>query len=215
MFTKASQTFLRAALLRIVTTLAVAFGALAFVASAGVEARAQQARGVDYRLISRAQSVTGDTFRVAGTTPRGVRVYAVARPRPETLRAIDNGLGDLFAAARRRGYGNRLNYSDYTVFIGRPDRTRSESGAYSPDIAVGAAQYAGSVYDQGGYVYAAGMVLSMQPGAFVIAEHGRDWQRVRDVTRFEGEHIVLYHNDRALYRRTADHSQGGGHPVLQ
>jgi hypothetical protein len=215
MFTKASQEFLRASLLRTMTAFVVAFGAVALVGASATEARAQQVRGVDYRLLSRAQQVTGDTFRVAGTTPRGVRVYAVARPRPETLRAIDNGLGDLFAVARRRGYANRLNYSDYTVFIGRPDRTQSANGAYSPDIAVGAAQYAGSVYDQGGFVYAAGMVLSMQPGAFVIAEHGRDWQRVRDVTRFEGEHIVLYHNDRALYRRTADHSQGGGHPILQ
>ncbi|HEX5707104.1 MAG TPA: hypothetical protein VFX96_07400 [Pyrinomonadaceae bacterium] len=212
MFTKASQTCSKLALRRIIPALAVLFGAL--VASTGVEARAQ-GRGVDYRLVARAQSVTGDTFRVAGTTPRGVRVYAVTRPRAETLRAIDSGLADLFAVARRRGYANRTNYSDYTVFIARPDRTRSAGGAYSPDIAVGAAQYAGSVYDQGGYVYAAGMVLSMQPGAFVVAEHERDWQRVRDVTRFEGEHIVLYHNDRALYRRTADHSRGGSHPVLQ
>ena len=214
MFTKASQTFLRATLLRIAAALAVTFGSAALIFAPAVEARAQ-GRGVDHRLLSRAQSVTGDTFRFAGVTPRGARVYSVTRPRAETLRAIDSGLGDLFAVARRRGYANRLSHSDYTIFIGRPDRTRSASGAYSPDIAVGAAQYAGSVYDQGGFVYAAGMVLSMQPGAFVIAEHERDWGRVRDVTRFEGEHIVLYHNDRNLYRRTADHSQGGGHPILR
>ncbi len=214
MFTKASRMFSKASLSRIVSALALMFGALAFNVASASEAHAQW-RGVDSRLVARAQSVTGDTFRVAGATPRGVRVYAVARPRVETLRAIDNGLADLFAVARRRGYNNRLNYSDYTVFVARADRTRSSGGAYSPDIAVGAAQYAGSVYDQGGYVYAAGMVLAFQPGAFVIAEHERDWQRVRDVTRFEGEHIVLYHNDRVLYRRTADHSQGGSHPILQ
>ncbi|HYN84043.1 MAG TPA: hypothetical protein VER32_02245 [Pyrinomonadaceae bacterium] len=213
MFTKASPTFLRASLLRIAAALAVLFGAAALVPAPATEARAQGR--VDSRLLSRAQSVTGDSFRVYAVTPRGARVYAVARPRVETLRAIDSGLSDLFAVARRRGYSNRLNHSDYTIFIGRPDRTHSASGAYSPDIAVGAAQYAGSVYDQGGFVYAAGMVLSMQPGAFVIAEHERDWGRVRDVTRFEGEHIVLYHNDRALYRRTADHSRGGGHPIVQ
>ena len=33
--------------------------------------------------------------------------------------------------------------------------------------------------------------------------------------RFEGEHIVLYQNDRRRYQETADHSRGGGHPILQ
>jgi hypothetical protein len=131
------------------------------------------------------------------------------------LAAIDKGLTDLFAVARKNGYSRRLNYSDYTVFIARPDRTKDSAGAYSPDIAVGAAQYAGSEYDQGGYIYAAGMVVSFNPGAFVIAENSRDLNRVSDVVRYEGEHIVLYHNDRRRFQQTADHSRGGGHPVLQ
>ena len=69
--------------------------------------------------------------------------------------------------------------------------------------------------DQGGFVYAAGMVISFNPGAFIIAEHTRDLNRVSDVVRFEGEHIVLYQNDRRRYQQTADHSRGGGHPILQ
>ena len=136
-------------------------------------------------------------------------------PRPEVLRAIDNGFAELFAVAARHGYRSRLNFRDYTVFIGRADRNRDSSGRYSPDIAVGASQYAGSVYDQGGYVFAAGMVLTFNPSAFVIAEHERDWQRISNVVRYEGEHLILYHNDRQLYARTADHSRGGGHPILQ
>jgi len=171
--------------------------------------------GGDARLVARAEQLTGDRFRIEMTTPRGVRVYAISRPSGQLLRAIDNGLGDLFAVARRRGYRARLNYSDYTVFVARPDRTRDSSGAYSPDIAVGAAQYAGSVYDQGGYVYAAGMVLAFQPTAFVIADHDRDFARVSNVARYEGEHLVLYHNDPSLYQRTLDHSRGGSHPILQ
>ena len=174
-----------------------------------------QGRRADARLIAQAQYYSGDTFRFETRTPRGVRVYAVNRPTPEALRAIDSGLAELFAVARRHGYAARLNYTDYTVFIARPDRTRDRTGAYSPDIALGAAQYAGSVYDQGGYVYAAGMVLSMEPCAFLIAEHERDFQRISNVARYEGEHIVLYHNDRRLYAQTADHSRGGGHPILQ
>jgi hypothetical protein len=172
-------------------------------------------RGVDSRLLAMAQQYSGDRFQFEAQTPRGVRVYAVSRPRPEALRAIDGGLAELFAIAARHGYRQGLSYSDYTVFIGRADRNRDSSGAYSPDIALGAAQYSGSVYDKGGYVYAAGMVLSMAPGAFLIAEHERDFQRIANVARYEGEHIVLYHNDRRLFQQTYDHSRGGGHPILR
>jgi hypothetical protein len=175
----------------------------------------RRAPAADPRLFALAQRYSGDNFTVEALTPRGVRVYAVNRPNPQTLNAVDSGLAELFAVARRHGYNARTSFSDYTVFIGRADRTRDSAGAYSPDIAVGAAQYAGSVYDKGGYVFAAGMVLSMEPGAFLIAEHDRDFGRVSNVARYEGEHIILYHNDRRLYSQTADHSRGGGHPIIQ
>lgn len=162
-----------------------------------------------------AENVSGDRFTVRTRTPQGANIYAVRRPNAAMLNAIDKGLSDLFAVARKNGYKRRLSYSDYTIYIAKADRERSADGQYSPDIAVGAAQYAGSVYDQGGYVYAAGMVISFSPMAFVIAEHTRDLSRVSDVVRFEGEHLVLYHNDRRRYSQTADHSQGGGHPILQ
>ena len=166
-------------------------------------------------LVSQAERISGDQFTYTGTTPRGAIVYGVNRPPAAMLAAIDKGLSDLFAVARKNGYNRRLNYSDYTVFIARPDRTKDSAGAYSPDIAVGAAQYAGSQYDKGGYIFAAGMVVSFNPGAFVIAEHERDLDRVSNVVRYEGEHIVLYHNDRRRFQQTADHSHGGGHPILQ
>lgn len=175
----------------------------------------QQPARVDPRLVSQAERVAGDRFQFESLTPRGVRVYSVGRPNPSTLNAIDGGLSELFAVARRRGYARMVDFADYTVFIGRADRQRDSAGAYSPDIAVGAAQYRGSVYDQGGHVFAAGMVLSMAPGAFLIAEHDRDFGRISNLARFEGEHIVLYHNDRRLYQQTYDHSRGGSHPILQ
>jgi len=102
-----------------------------------------------------------------------------------------------------------------TVFIAKADRTKNAAGEYSPDIAVGAAQYAGSIYDQGGYIYAAGMVIYFTPPAFVIAEHTKDLDRVSNVVRYEGEHLVLYFNDRQRYEATKDHSKGGSHPILQ
>ncbi len=131
------------------------------------------------------------------------------------LNAIDTGLTDLFAVARKNGYSRKLNYSDYSIYIANPDRSKNADGQYSPDIAVNAGQYAGSIYDKGGYIYAAGMVIYNNPCAFLIGEHTKDLERISEVVRYEGEHLVLYHNDRQRYNATADHSRGGGHPILQ
>lgn len=166
-------------------------------------------------MTRRAQQITGDRFRFESTSPKGVRIISVNRPPAAMLTAIDQGFTDLFAVARKHNYRNHLNYSDYTVFIAKADRTKDSAGNYSPDIATPAGQYAGSVYDQGGFIYAAGQVLGNSPSGFVFAEHERSLNRVSDIVRFEGEHIVLYFNDRKLYQQTADHSQGGGHPILK
>ena len=165
--------------------------------------------------VAKAQRITGDRFTVSLTTPKGARVVAVKRPSAAMLNAIDSGLTELFAAARRNGYRRLTSYGDYTIFIAKADRQKDSGGGYSPDIAVGAAQYSGTDYDQGGYIYAAGMVVSNSPASFVIAEHTRDLGRVSDVVRYEGEHLVLYHNDRRKYQQTRDHSAGGAHPILQ
>lgn len=179
------------------------------VRSVGAQSR------LDRQLLAQAEKESGDRFTAQTSTPRGVRVFAVTRPRAEMLRAIDDGFTTLFAVARKHGYRARLDYSSYTVFIARPDRTKDSQGGYSPDIAVPAGQYAGSGYDQGGFIYAAGKVLAFNPSSFIVAEHDGNTQRVSDIVRYEGEHIILYYNDRALYEKTKDHSKGGGHPILQ
>jgi len=169
----------------------------------------------DQLLINRAENISGDKFRVSTRTSRGVRIIAVNKPNAAMLNAIDRGFAELFSIARRHGYNKRLNFADYTVFIAHADRKKDSAGNYSPDLAVPAGQYGGSVYDQGGFIYAAGMVAAFNPSAFLIAEHEKDLKRVSTVVRYEGEHIVLYYNDRDLYRKTEDHSKGGGHPILQ
>ncbi len=186
-----------------------------FVANAAPNAKGVTINGNTRRLINDAERISGDRFRITMRTPAGVRVFAVNPPSREVLRAIDNGLSNLFAIARRNNYRRRLRPSDYTIFIARADRTTTQAGAYSPDIAVGASQYAGTKYDAGGFIYAAGMVLDTEDCAFIIAEHARDLSRISDVVRYEGEHLVLYHNDRARFAATADHSRGGGHPILK
>lgn len=166
-------------------------------------------------VLSEAQRITGDRFRTAQTTPRGANVYAVRQQSARALEAIDDGLTDLFALARENNYRKRLNYSDYTIYVANADRTQNSSRQYSPDIAVGAAQYAGTIYDKGGYIYAAGMVISNEPCSFVIAEHTKNFERIAEVVRYEGEHLVLFHNDRRRYNQTADHNLGVEHPILQ
>jgi hypothetical protein len=175
---------------------------------------APQPMSVDRGTVARAESYTGDRFNFSTQTPRGARVVSVTRPRAEALRAIDAGLADLFDAARRNNY-RAGNYSDYVVFIARADRTRDSTGAYSPDMAFRAGSYAGTVYERGGQIYAAGMVSSYSPPALVVAEHERDWQRMANVVRYEGEHLILYHNDRRRFQETADHARGGAHPILR
>lgn len=166
-------------------------------------------------VIDEAERITRDKFEFFGKTPRGITIYAVKKPVSEMLVAIDKGFTDLFATAKKFKYKKRLKYKDYTVFIANADRRKDSQGNYSPDIAIPAYQYAGTIYDQGGYIYVAGMVLSFEPCVFVIGEHTRDYQRVSDVVRFEGEHIILFHNDRQRYLDTTDHSRGGSHPILQ
>ena len=186
-----------------------------FLTATAVTAFFGAASGQNRAVLAEAERITGDSFPVTVQTQRGAFVYAVRQPSPAMLNAIDRGLTELFAVARRNGYSRRLNYSDYSVFIANPDRQKDAGGSYSPDIAVGAAQYAGTQYDKGGYIYAAGMVIARNPMAFVIAEHTSNLARVSDLVRYEGEHLVLYHNDRRRYEATKDHSQGGGHPILR
>ncbi len=165
--------------------------------------------------LGQVQRITGDRFSFRASTPNGANIVAVKRPSGAMLAAIDRGLTNLFTVARKNGYARRLGFAEYTIYIANADRNRNAAGQYSPDIAVGAAQYAGTDYDQGGFVYAAGMVAAFNPMSFVIAEHTSNFDRVSDVVRYEGEHLVLYHNDRRRYAQTADHSGGGGHPILR
>ena len=193
-------------LARILIILTVIFSANLFI---------QAQNRADPTVLAEAEKYSQDKFNFAANSPKGAKVYGVKKPSTQMLAAIDKGLTDLFAVARKNGYNKRLNYSDYVIFIASPDRLKSYDGNYSPDIAIGVAQYAGTIVDKGGYMYVAGMVIGYNPCAFLIGEHTKNFNRASDVVRYEGEHIVLYHNDRRRYNETLDHSKGGAHPILQ
>lgn len=167
-------------------------------------------------VTANAERISGDKFNFSAKTANGARVYSYRKINPATLKAIDNGLENLFAIARKHDYSSHLNYSEYTIYIARPDRLKNADGNYSPAFAIASAQYAGSVYDKGGFIYAAGMVISNSPSAFLIVEYNdQNLDGISDIVRYEGEHLILYFNDRRLYNQTADHSKGGSHPILQ
>jgi hypothetical protein len=189
-----------------------AFLIFGFLFAPAIAVRSQVSK--EKQLLDLAEKITKDKFPHSSTTTKGAKVFSRIKVEQKMLEAIDSGLANLFAIAEKHKYSKRTKYSDYIIFIARADRKKDSNKNYSPDIAVSSGQYAGSDYDQGGFIYAAGMVLAYTPCAFVIAEHDKDFQRVSDVVRFEGEHIILYHNDRKLFNDTADHSKGGGHPIL-
>ena len=169
----------------------------------------------DQSVIIQAEQISGDKFTVVTKTTAHAIVYSNKQPSKESLQAIDKGLTDLFAVARKNGYKTKLNYADYTIFIAQPDRQTDADGNYSPGFAIPVKQYVGSIYDKGGFMYVAGLVINNNPCAFLITDYPKELNRVSDVVRYEGEHLILFHNDRKRYNETADHSKGGGHPILQ
>lgn len=181
----------------------------------GLANREVNAQTVGNPTVTRyAERESGDKFTVAVKTRKGANVYATKTPSQETLNAIDKGLDDLFAVARKNNYRARLNHSYYSIYIARPDRTQDKDGNYSPGIAVNVGDYAGGIYDKGGYMYVAGMVFYLNPDAFLIVDYGKNTSSVAEIVRNEGEHIILYYNDRQLYNRTSNHGNFGGHPIL-
>lgn len=167
-------------------------------------------------VTANAGRISGDQFSFSAKTAEGAKVNSYRKVNPAIMKAIDKGLDDLFAVARKHNYSAHLNYADYTVYIARPDREKDGDGNYSPAFAIASKQYAGSVYDKGGFIYVAGMVISNSPSAFLIVDYNeQNLNSISNVVRYEGEHLVLYFNDRQLYNQTADHSKGGGHPILQ
>src|SRR5262245_62057213 len=113
---------------RVANALALAVITLSLINSAA--GASQLSPSVRAKLIARAEQVTGDKFPVTTSSPRGVTVFAVSAPSKEVLAAIDQGFVDLFAVAQRHGYRHRLNFSNYTVFIARADRTKDSAGQY-------------------------------------------------------------------------------------
>jgi len=135
--------------------------------------------------------------------------------------AIDNGLREVFSRALARGYDRPLNLTDYTVAILADSQRAPQSGVWSYKLPAGV--YAGTEWDLGGYILAAGETVfySNDPEGNLIAlpyHHGTnmidDLANLSRVAAYEGEHIILFHCDYTLWQSTAVHGVGQGHPLF-
>lgn len=147
-------------------------------------------------------------------TPRGATVYSYENVTPSNLDNIDAGLARLFdIAARVYGYRNGLNFSDYRIILFK--RSALCTGT-AIGFAVRADVYDGSEYDKDprpgvGVVCAAGLSAEFESPLAVVVQ---DDSIIKDATLFEGEHLILYKNDRLKWQETLFHQNGAGHPIL-
>lgn len=153
------------------------------------------------------------TTKNAKITPKGATVYSYETVTAQNLQNIDAGLEKVFDISRRvYGYQNALNYSDYKIVVFK--RSRLCTGT-AIGFAVPAANYDGTEWDMDpqpgiGVVCAAGLSAAFETPLAVVVN---DDSVMAEATRFEGEHIILYHNDRMKWQETLTHTNGG-HPLL-
>ena len=65
----------------------------------------------DQNLLNQAEQISGDVFIIQKKTSKGAIVYSTKTPSKEFLEAVDKGLTELFAVARKNDYFSKLNFS--------------------------------------------------------------------------------------------------------
>lgn len=156
-------------------------------------------------------------LKVVEHTPLGVKVNS-EKGFP-LLNAIDDEFRAVQAIVAARGWV--INPAEYTVHIFASARDYNADNVYSPCFKLyisAGSWYDESDYDQekgkaGGWIYAAEWVVDLQAKRFVITQNNSATY-TRECIHNGLDHIVLFHNDIDWYGRTADHSSGGGHPIL-
>lgn len=166
----------------------------------------------------------GQTFSITnkGFTPKGANLWKQdGTVITEDVAAIDDGLTALFERARchiseydGKPVSRAMKHAEYIVAILKSTDLDSNG---DPAIRIPAAQYAGTIYDKGGYVLIAGQMLAQgEPYGNVMAipDHQTNFERMRDVVGFEAEHIVAALNLPTLYWANETHTQSSGHPFI-
>lgn len=139
----------------------------------------------------------------------------VNQPTAGEIQAIESGMQECFRRARANNYHQPLSLSSYNVAIVQSIRA-PESQIWSYKLPAG--PYAGTEWDLGGYILAAGQVISIgEPHGNIIVlpdHHGTDLEELARVAGYEVEHIVLAYCDAEKFEATKVHGQGQGHPLF-
>lgn len=152
------------------------------------------------------------------TLPSGMSLWVekgVNQPTQAEILAIERGMMECFSRAHAVGYDRPLDLGAYIVAIVESIRA-PESGIWSYKVPAGA--YAATEWDLGGYILAAGQVISIgEPHGNIIVlpdHHGTDLDELARVAGYEIEHIVLAYCDADKFEATKIHGQGQGHPLF-
>lgn len=139
----------------------------------------------------------------------------VNQPTDAEVRTIENGMRECFERARAVGYDRPLDLGAYNVAIVQSIRA-PESGIWAYKVPAGA--YAGTEWDLGGYILAAGQMISVgDPHGNIIVlpdHHGTDLDELARVAGYEVEHIVLAYCDGDRFEATKIHSAATPHPLF-
>ncbi len=158
-----------------------------------------------------------DKLKIETKTPLGVKVLSQTTRTNEFLQAIDAGFELYQKIAKQEGYTNRPEPSHFTVLVFPSVKDTDSNGNYAPSFKVFLSKkssYNGSVYDKGGYILAAEQVIGLENGIFAVADNNQ-FEYCKTAVYNGLEHLLLYYCDRERFHQTADHSQTGGHPIIE
>lgn len=147
------------------------------------------------------------------------KLYTNIKPDDVVLQGINDAFNERIAKAKTLGWTQHLDPNEYTLLIFPSVRDYDDQGTYSPSFQVFLdpnSPYNGSVYDHGGYIYAAERCLTDSAGnltgTFIIAANNSK-EYTKTAVSNGLDHLFAWYNDRVLYEATKDHSKGGGHPL--
>jgi len=132
------------------------------------------------------------------TSPKGVLVASV-NPIPVDAKAkvfakIDEGIDLLFQSTEGKGYAQKRSHADYIVVMMPPSSRSMDGNCPTLNLKDG--------------MKIAGTVVSLtnvliEPPFILIAENFNESkfcnEFLRNVTRYEAEHITAYYNDRSVF----------------
>lgn len=182
-----------------------------------------------YKRLSRPKKIEARVNRIKDrrVLPSGLRLWVEkgATVTDDEIWAIQDGIREVLSrpVIAERGYTKCLRVSDYIVVVLAHSVRAPESQVWSQKIPV--AQYGGGIFDSGGFVYAAEIVVGSalnnvigvpdQMGENITLPNGQtDREEMAAAVGAGVEHCVLAHNDPVEFARTLTHTATSGHPLF-